>query len=177
MSRVGNLPIPVPAGAEVKIEDGLLKAKGPKGELTSPIPAGIEAKLEDGKVSFARSSEELAAKHGLARALANNAITGVTAGFTRNLEIHGIGYRASIAGRVAVFSLGYSHPIEVLMPEGVDIKIDNQTKIEVSGADRQKVGHVASMIRKLRPPDPYKQKGVRYAGEVLRKKEGKTGAK
>ncbi len=177
MSRVGNLPIPVPAGAEVKIEDGLLKAKGPKGELFAPIPAGIEVKLDDGQVSFARKSVEYAANHGLARALANNAITGVTAGFTKNLEIHGIGYRASVAGRVAVFNLGYSHSIEVLMPEGIEIKIDNQTKIEVSGADKQQVGHVASIIRKLRPPDPYKQKGVRYAGEVLRKKEGKTGAK
>ncbi len=177
MSRVGNLPITVPSGADVKIENGVLTAKGPKGELTAPIPAGIEAKIEDGKVSFARESVQYAANHGLARALANNAIVGVTEGFTKNLEIHGIGYRASIAGRVAVFNLGYSHPIEVLMPKGVEIKIDSQTKIEVSGADKQQVGHVASLIRKLRPPDPYKQKGVRYAGEELRKKEGKTGSK
>ena len=177
MSRVGNLAIPVPAGAEVKIEGGLLKAKGPKGELSSPIPAGVEAKIEEGRVSFTRENEAYAANHGLARALANNAITGVTSGFAKNLEIHGIGYRASVVGRVAVFNLGYSHPIEVLMPEGVDIKIENQTKIEVSGADKQQVGHIASMIRQLRPPDPYKQKGVRYAGEALRKKEGKTGAK
>ena len=176
MSRIGRLPITVPSGATVAIEGGVLTAKGPKGELTAPIPQGIEAKLEDGTLSFERKNANDAANHGLARALAANAVTGVTEGHVKKLEIVGVGYRASVSGRVAVFNLGYSHPIEVLMPEGVDVKIDQNTKIEVSGADKQKVGQVAAWIRSLRPPDPYKQKGVRYEGEQLRKKEGKTGA-
>ena len=153
-----------------------MTVKGPKGELSAPIPEGVSLELEDGTLTVKRAGDELAAFHGLTRALAQNAITGATTGFTKNLEIVGVGYRANVQGRVAVFSLGYSHSIEVLMPEGVDIKIDNNTKIEVSGADKQKVGQTAAMIRSLRPPDPYKQKGVRYVGEVLRKKEGKTGA-
>jgi len=177
MSRIGRAPITVPSGAKVEIERGLLKVSGPKGQLTSPIPKGISFKLEDGSLVAERSADEYAAFHGLARALAHNAVTGVTTGFTKNLEIVGVGYRAAVSGRVAIFSLGYSHPIEVLMPEGIDIKIDQQTRIEVSGADRQQVGQVAAMIRSLRPPDPYKNKGVRYAGEQLRKKEGKTGSK
>lgn len=177
MSRVGNLPISVPPGAQVEIAGNAIKVKGPKGELESPIPPGIEAKLEDGRLSFSRSGDQYAAGHGLARALAANAVTGVTEGFKKNLEIVGIGYRASVQGRVAVFSLGYSHPIEVMMPEGVNIQIEKNTKIEVSGADKQQVGQVAAWIRALRKPDPYKQKGIRYEGEKLRKKEGKTGAK
>ncbi len=177
MSRVGNLPISVPSGAQVEIVGDAIKVKGPKGELESPIPPGIKATLEDGRLSFSRSGDQHAAGHGLARALAANAVTGVTEGFKKNLEIVGIGYRASVQGRVAVFNLGYSHPIEVMMPEGVDIQIDKNTKIEVSGADKQQVGQVAAWIRSLRKPDPYKQKGIRYEGEKLRKKEGKTGAK
>jgi len=176
MSRIGNATIEVPAGADVKLAPGLLTVKGPKGELSAPIPEGVSIELEDGTLTVKRSGDEHAAFHGMTRALAQNAIKGATIGFSKNLEIVGVGYRANVQGRVAVFSLGYSHTIEVLMPEGVDIKIDNNTKIEVSGADKQKVGQVAAMIRKLRPPDPYKQKGVRYVGEVLRKKEGKTGA-
>lgn len=177
MSRIGNNPIPVPAAAKVEITEDLIRVKGPKGELTAPIPPGIEVKLDGATLTLKRSSNNDAAFHGLARSLAANAITGVTEGFKKNLEIVGVGYRASVAGRVAVFNLGYSHAIEVLMPEGVDIAIDAQTKIEVSGADKQAVGQLAAMIRQLRPPDPYKQKGVRYAGEELRKKEGKTGSK
>ena len=153
-----------------------MTVKGPKGELTAPIPEGVSLELEGGTLTLKRDGEEHAAFHGMARALAQNAITGAMTGFTKNLEIVGVGYRANVQGRVAVFSLGYSHTIEVVMPEGVDIKIDNNTKIEVSGADKQKVGQIAAVIRSLRPPDPYKQKGVRYVGEVLRKKEGKTGA-
>ena len=176
MSRVGNQPITVPSAATVEITADEIKVKGPKGELTAPIPEGVEATLEEGSLSFKRQGDQHAAAHGLARALAANAVTGVTDGFKKNLEIVGIGYRAAVSGDVAIFNLGYSHPIEVLMPEGVEIKIDNNTKIEVSGADKQKVGQVAAWIRSLRPPDPYKQKGVRYEGEVLQKKEGKTGA-
>jgi large subunit ribosomal protein L6 len=177
MSRIGNLAVSTPSGATIQIEPGLVRAKGPKGELTSPIPEGIEAKLEDGKLTFTRSGDQYAANHGLARSLAANAVQGVTAGFTKNLEIVGVGFRAAVAGNVAVFNLGYSHQVEVVMPEGVEIKIDQNTKIEISGRDKQQVGQVAALIRGLRKPDPYKQKGVRYAGEVLRKKEGKTGSK
>jgi large subunit ribosomal protein L6 len=177
MSRIGNLPVTTPDGVQVEIEPGLLRAKGPKGELTCPIPEGIEAKLEGGSIVFTRQADEYSAKHGLARALAANVVQGVTAGFKKNLEIVGIGYRASVSGNVATFNLGYSHSIEVVMPEGIEIKIEQNTKIEVSGSDKQKVGQVAAVIRGLRKPDPYKQKGVRYAGEILRKKEGKTGAK
>jgi large subunit ribosomal protein L6 len=177
MSRVGNKPIVVPAQAKVTVKPGLIEVKGPKGELTCPIPSGIEFKVEDSKLIATRKDDEHAALHGLARALANNAVRGVTLGFVKDLEIVGIGYRAQVQGRVAVFHLGYSHTIEVLMPKGIDIKVDGQTKISVSGIDRQLVGETAAKIRALRPPDPYKNKGIRYAGEVLRKKEGKTGAK
>lgn len=159
------------------VASGELKVKGPKGELTCPIPRGIEIKIEDGTLAVRRQNDEQAALHGLARALAQNAVTGVTKGFSKDLEIVGVGYRAQVAGRVVVFSLGYSHPIELLMPAGIDIKVDAQTKIKVSGIDRQLVGQTAANIRALRPPEPYKNKGVRYAGELLRKKEGKTGAK
>lgn len=177
MSRIGNNPIPVPASAKVEITDDLIRVKGPKGELTAPLPPGITAELDGGQLKLKRASVNEAAFHGLARSLASNAVTGVTQGFQKNLEIVGVGYRASVAGRVAIFNLGYSHSIEVLMPEGVDITIDGQTKVQVSGADKQVVGQLAAMIRRLRPPDPYKQKGVRYVGEELRKKEGKTGSK
>lgn len=166
-----------PAGAQIEIEPGLIRAKGPKGELTSPIPEGIEAKLEDGSLVFTRSGNQYAANHGLARSLAANAVQGVTSGYTKNLEVVGVGFRASVVGNVAVFNLGYSHAIEVVMPKGIEIKIDQNTKIEVTGIDKQQVGQIAAMIRGLRKPDPYKQKGVRYVGEILRKKEGKTGAK
>jgi large subunit ribosomal protein L6 len=132
--------------------------------------------FSDGLLTTKRSGDEQAALHGLTRSLAQNAVTGVTAGFTKNLEIVGIGYRAQASGRVVLFSLGYSHAIEFLMPEGTDIKVDGQTKLSVTGADRQLVGQTAANIRALRPPEPYKNKGIRYEGEVLRKKEGKTGA-
>jgi large subunit ribosomal protein L6 len=177
MSRIGNAAIQVPPAAKVEVGADVIKVKGPKGELTAPIPEGITAKLEEGRLTFERKDDLHAANHGLARALAQNAVTGATTGFTKQLEIVGVGYRASVAGNVAVFNLGYSHPVEVLMPKGVSIKIEQNTKIEITGPDRQVVGQVAAMIRALRPPDPYKQKGVRSAGEELRKKEGKTGSK
>jgi large subunit ribosomal protein L6 len=177
MSRIGNAPIKIPSAAKVEVAGGVIKVKGPKGELSSPIPQGVTAKLEEGELVFERKSDDHAANHGLARALAQNAVIGATTGFSKQLEIVGVGYRASVAGKVAIFNLGYSHPIEVLMPQGVDIKIEQNTKIEITGPDRQVVGQIAAMIRSLRPPDPYKQKGVRYAGEELRKKEGKTGSK
>ena len=145
MSRIGTAPITIPSGAEGKVDAGLMTVKGPKGELTAPIPEGISCEVEDGTLTLKRESGDQAAFHGLARALAQNAVTGATTGFKKELEIVGVGYRASVAGRVAVFSLGYSHPIEVLMPEGVDIKVESNTKIEVSGADKQKVGQTACL--------------------------------
>ena len=180
MSRVGSKPIPLPAGAKVTIKDRELEVQGPKGVLTCPIPPGIEFKLEDATLTASRDRDQHAAVHGLARSLASNAVAGVTGGFTKKLEIVGIGYRAQVAGRVVVFLLGYSHPIELLMPEGIEIEVgkavSNTTAITVSGIDKQVVGQTAAKIRALRPPDPYKNKGIRYAGEILRKKEGKTGA-
>ena len=177
MSRVGNQPITVPAEAKVTIGDVRLQVEGPKGTLECMVPSGIKFHLEEGVLTALRSSDEAAAAHGLARSLAANAVMGVTQGFTRHLEIVGVGYRAQVAGRVVVFSLGFSHAIELLMPEGIEIKVEKQTAITVSGIDKQLVGQTAAKIRALRPPDPYKNKGVRYAGERLRKKEGKASAK
>ena len=177
MSRVGSLPIAVPAETKVTIAETCLQVEGPKGRLDCPIPSGIVFHLDKGLLTASRGRGGGTAAHGLARSLAANAVAGVTQGFTRRLEIVGVGYRAQVVGRVVVFSLGYSHPIEVLMPESVDIKVDRQTIITVSGIDKQRVGQTAAQIRALRPPDPYKNKGVRYAGERLRKKEGKAGSK
>jgi large subunit ribosomal protein L6 len=175
MSRVGKKPIPVPSAVKVQIGDNL-KVRGPKGALEVPIPAGIRVQQNNGNLEVVRESDEHAALHGLTRALAANAVTGVSAGFTRELDIVGIGYRADVKGRVASFVLGYSHPIEVLLPEGVDLKIDKQTHLVLSSYDKQLLGQVAANIRALRKPDPYKNKGVRYTGEVLKKKVGKSGA-
>src|SRR5580765_2078542 len=175
MSRVGNKPIPLPKGVKIEVGEQL-RVEGPKGKLTVPIPPGITIEQANGNVQLARASDEQAALHGLTRALAANAINGVATGFTRRLEIVGIGYRADVKGRVATFTLGYSHPIEFLLPDGVDMKIDKQTHLVLSGHDRQLLGQIAANIRSLRKPDPYKNKGVRYTGEALRKKVGKTGA-
>jgi large subunit ribosomal protein L6 len=175
MSRVGKKPIPLPSGVKVTIGDEL-KVQGPKGTLTVPVPAGIRVEQKDGNLELSRDSDEHAALHGLTRALAANAVHGVGTGFTRELDIVGIGYRADVKGKIATFVLGYSHPIEVLLPEGVDLRVDKQTHLVLSGHDKQLIGQVAANIRGLRKPDPYKNKGVRYTGEVLRKKVGKSGA-
>lgn len=175
MSRVGKKPIPVPAGVKVEIGENL-KVQGPKGKLEVPIPAGIRVQQNAGTLEILRDSDEYAALHGLTRALASNAVVGVSTGFTRELDIVGIGYRADVKGRLATFTLGYSHPIEFLLPDGIDLKIDKQTHLVLTGYDRQMLGQVAANIRSLRKPDPYKNKGVRYTGEVLRKKVGKSGA-
>src|SRR5215469_6038960 len=175
MSRVGKKPIPVPSTVKVTIGDQL-KVQGPKGTLTVPVPPGISVKQNNGTLEIHRESDEHAALHGLTRALAANAVHGVGTGFTRELDIVGIGYRADVKGKIATFVLGYSHPIEVLLPEGVDLKIDKQTHLVLSSFDKQLLGQVAANIRALRKPDPYKNKGVRYTGETLRKKVGKTGA-
>lgn len=175
MSRVGKRPIPLPSSVKVQIGEQLV-VEGPKGKLTVPVPKGIRIEKNDGMLEVKRDGDEYAALHGLTRTLAANAVTGVSEGFTRELDIVGIGYRAELKGRVVVFSLGYSHPIEFLLPPGVDCKIDKNTHIVLSGIDKQLLGQVAANIRSLRPPEPYKQKGIRYTGEVLRKKVGKTGA-
>jgi large subunit ribosomal protein L6 len=175
MSRIGKKPIPLPKGVKVQIGDQL-EVTGPKGTLTVPLPPGVHVKQTDGRLDIVRDNDKLGALHGLTRALAANAVQGVSTGFTRELDIVGIGYRADVKGRVATFTLGYSHPIELLLPPGVDLKIDKQTHLVLSGHDKQLVGQVAANMRGLRKPDPYKNKGVRYTGEPLRKKEGKTGA-
>src|SRR5689334_2788987 len=184
MSRIGKKPIPLPSGVKIQVGDQL-EVTGPKGKLTVPIPPGITVSQADGKLEIKRESDEYAALHGLTRALTANAVQGVSGGFTRELDIVGIGYRAEVKGRIATFILGYSHPIEFLMPEGVEMKVDKvtgspipqmQARIVLSGHDRQLLGQVAANIRALRKPDPYKNKGIRYTGEALRKKVGKTGA-
>jgi large subunit ribosomal protein L6 len=175
MSRVGKKPIPVPKGVKINIGPELL-VEGPKGKLSVPVPEGIRFEEKNNHLEVLRENDKLAALHGLTRALAANAVQGVSSGFTRELDVVGTGYRADVKGKVATFTLGYSHPIEFILPPGVDMKVDKQTHLVLSGFDRQLVGHIAAQIRALRPPDPYKNKGVRYTGEVLRKKAGKTGA-
>ena len=175
MSRVGKKPIPLPKGVKVAIGDQL-QVEGLKGKLTVPIPNGVRIEQRDGTLELVRDGDKFAALHGLTRALAANAITGVSQGFTRELDIVGIGYRADTKGKIISFSLGYSHPIEYMLPDGIEVKIDKQTHLVLTGYDRQLLGQVAANIRELRPPDPYKNKGIRYTGEVLRKKVGKTGA-
>lgn len=179
MSRIGKKPIPLPKGVTVKIEGNTVAVQGPKGKLDTQLPAGIKVQQQDGHLLAIRENDSQAAVHGLARALVNNAVEGVTKGWTRDLEIVGIGYRAEMKGKnTVVFSLGFSHLIEYPLPAGVEATVDpKQTKLSVTGIDRQKVGQVAAEMRGLRPPDPYKNKGVRYAGERLKKKVGKTGAK
>lgn len=173
MSRVGRKPIPLPNGVKVIIGADL-RVEGPKGKLNVPLPAGVTASQENGTLLILRESDEYAAKHGLTRALAANAVQGVSGGFTRELDVVGTGYRVDVKGKVAIFNLGYSHPIEFVMPDGIDVKVDKQTHVIITGHDRQVLGQVAAMMRALRPPDPYKNKGVRYTGEKLIKKAGKT---
>ena len=179
MSRIGKKPIPLPAGVTFKVEGSTVTVQGPKGKVENHLPAGIRFEKQDGNLVAIRENDSQAAVHGLARALVNNAVEGVTKGWVRDLEIVGIGYRAEMKGKsTVVFSLGFSHPIEYPLPSGVDAVVDaKQTKLTLTGIDRQKVGQVAAEMRSLRPPDPYKNKGVRYSGERLKKKVGKTGAK
>ena len=179
MSRIGKKPIAIPKGVTVKIEGNSVAVQGPKGKLDTPLPTGIKVEQKDGNLIAIRENDSQSAIHGLARALVNNAVEGVTKGWTRELDIVGIGYRAEMKGKqTVVFNLGYSHPIEYPLPTGVDAAVDpKQTKVTLTGIDRQKVGQVAAEMRALRPPDPYKNKGVRYVGERLKKKVGKTGAK
>jgi large subunit ribosomal protein L6 len=179
MSRIGKKPIPLPQGVTFKVEGNTVTVQGPKGKVENHLPDGIRFEKQDGNLVAIRENDSQAAVHGLARALVNNAVEGVTKGWIRELEIVGIGYRAEMKGKsTVVFTLGFSHPIEYPLPTGVDAVVDaKQTKLTLTGIDRQKVGQVAAEMRSLRPPDPYKNKGVRYSGERLKKKVGKTGAK
>ena len=177
MSRIGKMPIPVPAGVEVKIDGNDVSVKGPKGQLALTVANPITVALEDGKVIVTRPDDERVSRslHGLTRTLISNQIIGVTEGYTKGLEIVGTGYRVTAKGSDIEFALGYSHPILVKAPAGITFTIDGNTKVLVSGIDKQAVGEVAANLRKLRKPEPYKGKGVRYAGEVVRRKAGKSG--
>jgi large subunit ribosomal protein L6 len=178
MSRIGRKPIPVPKGVNVRIQPETVEVKGPKGTLTQRVPPGVKFEVQGTELVAATAGEDPQFKkfHGLARSLMANAVQGVTEGFKKELDIVGVGYRAEVKGKQVVFALGYSHPVVFDIPPGIDVVVDKQTHVTVTGIDRQLVGQVAANIRGLRKPDPYKQKGVRYTGEVLKKKVGKTGA-
>lgn len=178
MSRIGNKPIVVPDKVQVTIEDHILKAKGPKGELSIELPNEIEYKIENNTITFSRPNEEKRVRslHGLARALASNVVDGVTSGFEKILQIEGVGFKAEMKGQKLVLSLGFSHPILFIPPDGIEFVVPNPNRIEVKGIDKQLVGECAAKIRKLRPPEPYKGKGIRYEGEYVRRKAGKTAA-
>jgi large subunit ribosomal protein L6 len=177
MSRIGKLPIPVPANVDVKIDGQQISVKGPKGTLAHTIAEPITVEREDGVLAVKRPDDERRnrALHGLTRSLVNNLVVGVTDGYEKKLEIHGVGYRVLLKGSDLEFSLGFSHPVKVSPPEGITFTVEGPTRFSVQGIDKQRVGEVAANIRKLRKPDPYKGKGVRYAGEKIRRKVGKTG--
>src|SRR5688500_10528195 len=185
MSRVGKKPITIPAGVTVSISDLTLEVKGPKGTLTSPVPNGVSFRQEDGTLTAERRDDSFKAFHGLARALANSAVVGVTEGFEKKLDVVGVGYKADVQGKKIVFALGYSHPIEYVLPDGIEAKAERvntktsinqyQLTITLSGIDKQKLGQVAAELNRLRKPDAYKGKGVRYADKYYRLKPGKTG--
>ncbi len=178
MSRIGNRAIVIPSGVTIDVIDGEIQVKGPKATIRGRVPEGIAAKVENGMLSFVRSAEskDARSRHGLARALANNMVIGATTGFTRRLEIEGVGYRADVRGKELHLLLGYSHPIVVPIPEGVTVTADGNTKLSITGADKQSVGQFAANVRSLRAPEPYKGKGVKYAEERIRRKVGKAGS-
>ena len=177
MSRIGNKPITLPSGVKFAMQGSEVNVQGPKGKLSFAIPRGITFEQKDGILTAKRATEDHRAVHGLARALVANAVTGVTSGFKKDLDIVGVGYRAELKGKFVSFALGKSHPIEFQIPEGIQVLVEKQTHIVISGADKGQGGQVAADMRSLRPPDPYKQKGVRITGERLKKKAGKAGAK
>jgi large subunit ribosomal protein L6 len=179
MSRIGKKPIAIPKGVTAKIVDRAVEVQGPKGKMRQPVPPGVNFELADGHLVAKTISDDpqLGKFHGLARSLVANAVAGVVDGYKKELDIVGVGYRAEVKGKQVVFALGYSHPVVFDVPTGIEVAIEKQTHITVTGVDRQLVGQVAANIRRLREPDPYKQKGVRYTGEQLKKKAGKTGAK
>ena len=176
MSRIGKKPIDVPRGASVEMQGATALVKGPKGTLRVPLPEGIRLERQDGHVTLGRDDDSRAPLHGLSRSLLANAVKGVTDGFERHLDIVGIGYRAESKGSSVTFTLGYSHPMDFPLPAGIEVTVEKMTHLVVKGADKQQVGQVAAKIRGLRPPDPYKNKGVRYTGERLKKKVGKAAA-
>jgi large subunit ribosomal protein L6 len=178
MSRIGKKPIVIPKGVTVKVDGATVEVKGPKGQMKQTLPPGVTAVLEDGQLLTRKNADEreLDKFHGLARSLVNNAVLGVSEGWKRELDIVGVGYRAEVKGKQVVLALGYSHPVVFDVPTGIDVAIEKQTHLTVTGVDRQLVGQVAANLRRLRKPDPYQQKGVRFTGEVLKKKAGKTGA-
>ena len=178
MSRIGKQPIAIPDGVTVTVGEGELEVKGPKGTLTGPIPAAITAKVDDGRLVFTLTDgkKESRALHGLARALANNMVVGVTNGFSKGLEIQGVGYRADVQGNALTLVLGLSHPVKMEIPKGLSVTMEGNTNLKIEGIDKQAVGQFAADVRKLRPPEPYKGKGIRYTGEHIRRKVGKTGA-
>ncbi|WP_149204219.1 50S ribosomal protein L6 [Actinotalea subterranea] len=178
MSRIGKVPVPVPAGVDVTIDASLVTVKGPKGTMTHTIPSPIQVtRADDGSLVVARPDDERASRslHGLTRTLLSNLVTGVTEGYTKKLEIVGTGYRVTAKGSDLEFALGFSHPVVVSAPDGITFTVEAPTRFSVSGIDKQQVGEVAANIRKIRKPEPYKGKGVRYAGEVVRRKAGKAG--
>lgn len=185
MSRVGKKPIAIPSGVNVTIHDAELEVKGPKGTLKTPIPNGISFKIEDNSLIAERTNDDDKAFHGLGRALANNAIVGVTEGFKKEMDVVGVGYKADVQGKKILFSLGYSHPIDYPLPEGIEAKAERvptktsinqyQLTLTLTGIDKQKLGQVAAELNRLRKPDAYKGKGVRYADKLYRLKPGKTG--
>ena len=179
MSRIGKKPIPIPDKVKVDLKPDAVVVTGPKGTVTNPIPPGIKFETKDKQILAIRQDDSGSQKafHGLARALVANAVKGVTEGFSKELDIVGVGYRAEARRNSVIFTLGFSHPIEYPIPPGISISVDKQTKLVVSGVDRQQVGQVAANIRGLKKPDPYKQKGIRYTGERLKKKAGKAGGK
>ncbi|KXK31130.1 MAG: 50S ribosomal protein L6 [Candidatus Hinthialibacteria bacterium OLB16] len=178
MSRIGKMPITIPSGVQVKIENSTIDVKGPKGALSRSIHSRISVNIEDEKILVTRPNDEKQNKalHGLTRALINNMVVGVTQGFTRRLEIQGVGYRAAVEGKSLKLDLGYSHPIFYPFPQGIDIRVEKNTLLFVEGIDKEVVGQTAAEIRAFRKPEPYKGKGVRYAGEVIRLKVGKKNA-
>jgi large subunit ribosomal protein L6 len=177
MSRIGKKPIQIPAGVDVKVSGPIVSVKGPLGKLEWALSQGLGVSVSDGHLVVSRSNEDrqIRAMHGLTRAELSNIVHGVTKGYERNLEITGVGYKVAVQGRTMSFSLGYINPVTYPIPVGIDVKVDKQTLINVKGADKRLVGQVAANLRAIKPPDVYKQKGVRYVGEVLRKKAGKTG--
>lgn len=178
MSRIGKKPVSVPKGVRVSVSDSRVNVEGPKGRLSQALPPGISCRVDGEWLHLGRADDSKPQKalHGLSRSLLANAVRGVTSGFTRELEIEGIGYRAQLQGQELTLALGFSHPVVYRIPEGVRIGVDKQVRITITGADKQQVGQVAAEIRALRPPEPYKGKGVRYAGEHVKRKVGKTGA-
>jgi large subunit ribosomal protein L6 len=178
MSRIGKRPIAIPDGVSVTVGEGEIQVKGPKGQLTGPLPSTIRAEVQDGELVITRANDEKKVRslHGLVRALASNMVVGVTEGFTKGLEIEGVGYRAEVKGSTLTLTLGFSHPVDMPIPEGLSVAMNGNTSLSVQGIDKEAVGQFAADIRRLRPPEPYKGKGIRYAGERIRRKVGKTGA-